>query len=338
MDTLMNTNKLNEILTTARPNVKENTIKMYERNLNRLKAIFETDTWDFLDNVENVKKTLEELKGKDDVSPVNYTTVRNYYNSIIILLMALNSDKHYDTLLKSYGDLRDELNKKYEDANASGIISDKQKANFVPFKQVEDMILTICKELSDKNIKKKEDVNTKDKQLLQIYTLLNIYIRLPMRNDMAGVSAIMKSAYNKLTEEDKENNNYLVVQASNMWFVLNEYKTKAKYKEKRIDVPKDLEKILRLYIRVNGMGMLFKTKNGVPITRNALTQLLTKTSQKYMGLSISTTMLRKIVLSHKFQDTKEDMKQMADICGHSVATQQHIYVKKNQNENSGKSE
>ena len=338
MDTTMDTTELNQILTKARPNVKGNTIKMYERNLQKLKVIFDTDNWDFLDNIENVKKTLGELKGKDKVSPMNYTTIRNYYNSIIILLMALNSDKHYDTLLKSYGDLRDELNKKYEDENASGVISDKQKDNFVPLKEVEDMIETICGELSLKNIKKKEDVSVKDKQLLQIYTLLNIYIRLPMRNDMAGVSAIMKSAYNKLTEEDKENNNYLVVQQKEMWFVLNEYKTKAKYKEKRIDVPKDLEKILRLYVRVNGMGILFKTGTGTPITRNALTQLLTKTSQKYMGKSISTTMLRKIVLSHKFQNTKEDMKQMADVCGHSVATQQHIYVKKNQNENSGNTE
>tara|TARA_R110002020_G_scaffold26776_3_gene86613 strand:+ start:5449 stop:6450 length:1002 start_codon:yes stop_codon:yes gene_type:complete len=318
---------LNKIISKARPNVKESTIKMYERNLNKLKKLFEADDWDFLDDP---KKIHEMLKDK------HYSTIRNYYNSIIILLMALNSDKKKDKLIEEYSDLRDELNKQYEDENAKGIISDKQKGNFVPLKEVEDMIETIGKEISTKKIKKKEDLTQKDKALLQVYVLLNIHIRLPMRNDMAGIEAIMKSRYNKLTDKEKEENNYLVVQKSNMWFVLNQYKTQKKYKEKKIDIPKDLEKILRLFIRINGMGMLFKSSTGKPLSRNALTQLLTKTSKKYMDKSISTTMLRKIVLSEKFQDVKEEMEDMAHITGHSVDTMSKVYVKKGQDKSSKK--
>ncbi len=45
------------------------------------------------------------------------------------------------------------------------------------------------------------------------------------------------------------------------------------------------------------------------------------------GKSISTTMLRKIILSDKFSDAKKEMKDMAKITGHSTDTMQKIYIK-----------
>lgn len=153
-----------------------------------------------------------------------------------------------------------------------------------------------------------------------------------MRNDIAGMEAISKRQYNKLTEEEKKAKNYLVVEKGKMMMILNKYKTSKKYEENKIDVPKDLEKLLRLYIRINGMGKLFTTSTGNELSRNALSQLLLKTSQKYMGKNISTTMLRKIYLSSKYADVKEEMKKDAKIMGHSVATQQKVYVKNDDEE------
>ena len=75
------------------------------------------------------------------------------------------------------------------------------------------------------------------------------------------------------------------------------------------------------------MGTLFTTSTGNELSRNALSQLLLKTSQKYMGKNISTTMLRKIYLSSKYANVKEEMKKDAKIMGHSVSTQQNVYVK-----------
>ena len=152
-----------------------------------------------------------------------------------------------------------------------------------------------------------------------------------MCNDLAGAESITKREYNKLSTEDKKAKNYLVVEKGKMFFVLNKFKTQRKYEELKIDVPKDLEKLLRTYIKINGMGVLFKSSTGKTLTRNDLSQLLLKYSKRYMdGKSISTTMLRKIVLSDKFADHKKEQEEMAKITGHSVETMNKVYVKEGQ--------
>ena len=312
---------LMEKIREARPNVKDNTIKMYVANLNKLQKMFDTDNWKFLDNIDNVKKKLEGL---------HYTSQRNYFNSIIILLMALNHDKKYDKLIEEYNTIRDEGNKKYQDDNATGVISEKQKKNFVELSEVQKMIDEMDKEIKEKGLKKKDSLAPKEKQLIQVFILYNIYTRLPMRNDVSGMTITTKRLYNKLSEDEKKENNYLVVEKNKMFFVLNQFKTSKKYKELDIDIPKDLEKLLRFYIRVNGLSngdVLFTSSTGKPLSRNALSQLFLKTSKKYMDKSISTTMLRKIVLSDKFADVKKEQEEMAEITGHSVSTMNKVYVK-----------
>ena len=142
------------------------------------------------------------------------------------------------------------------------------------------------------------------------------------------MEVINKRAYNKLSEEEKKAENYLVINKNNMFFVLNQYKTSSKYKELKIDIPKDLEKVLRQYIRINGMGVLFKSSTGKALSRNALSQLLLKTSQKYMGKSISSTMLRKIYLSSKYGDMKEELEKDNKVMGHSKEVAMDTYIKK----------
>ena len=163
---------------------------------------------------------------------------------------------------------------------------------------------------------------------------------MPMRNDVAGMTAINQAAYKKLSEKDKKENNYLVVPSKgNLYFVLNQYKTNRKYKE--LDLPiedKDLRKILRYYLKMNGTekgGVLFKTSTGKPLTRTELSKVLLKYSKKYMDKSISTTLLRKSYLSSKYGNMKDEMKKDSKILGHDVATTgMAVYVKKPQEESS----
>lgn len=311
---------LMETLKKSRPNAKDSTIKMYTSNLLKLQKLMDTDNFKFLDKSENVK---------DKIGELHYTTQRNYFNAIIVYLMAVKEKKD-DPLIEEYIELRDELNKKYEDDQATGVISDKQKNNFVDISEVNKMIEDMGNEIKNRKIKKKEDLTAKDKALLQSYILFNIYTRLPMRNDLAGMEAINKRMYNKLSAEEKKEKNYLVLNKNAMFMVLNNYKTSSKYKELNIDIPKDLEKLLRLYIRVNGMGVLFKSSTGKPLSRNALSQLLLKETKKRMNKSISTTMLRKIYLSSKYGKVKEEMEKDAKVMGHSPEIAQSVYIKKEQ--------
>ena len=101
-----------------------------------------------------------------------------------------------------------------------------------------------------KPMKKQDNLNSKERALLQVFTLFNIYVRLPMRNDVAGMESINKRVYNKLTDEDKKSKNYLVLEKNNMYFVLNKYKTSSKYEELKIEIPKDLKKLLRYFLKV----------------------------------------------------------------------------------------
>jgi integrase len=317
---------LAETIKKSRPNAKDSTIKMYVSNLMKLMKLFEKDNLKFLNKPQDIS---------DKLSDLHYTTQRNYYNAIIVYLMSIEED---EDILKEYNDLRDDLNKKYEDEQATGTISDKQKDNFVDISEVNKMIEKMGEEIKEKKIKKKEDLTAKDKALLQVYIIYNIYTRIPLRNDISGMEVINKRAYNKLSESDKKEKNFLVINKNKMFFVINKFKTQSKYQELNIDIPKDLEKLLRLYIRINGMGVLFKSSTGKPLSRNALSQLLIKTSKKYMGKSISTTMLRKIYLSSKYAKVKEEMEKDAKVMGHSVGMQQSVYVKKEQESESDKEE
>lgn len=305
----------------ARPKLKANTVKQYEIQLKRLQKLFDTKGWDFLKNVDSVKEKL---------SDKHFTTSRNYYNSIIVLLMALNHDDKLNDLIKKYVTVRDKLNEQYAEEQSSGKISEKQKNNFVGLAEIQKMIATMENEIKKEKIKKKEKITKNDLELLTAYTLFSFLIRLPTRNDVSGMQLIGKTQYNKLSDKQKQDTNYLVKEKSKMFVVLNEYKTSKKYGEKKIDVPKDLEKILRMYLRLtkkNNGDIIFTNFKGEPISRNGISQLLIKTSKHYLDKSISTTMIRKIVLSDMFADVNEEKKKMAEITGHDVSTMDAVYIK-----------
>ncbi len=313
-------NNPKEDIMEARPQLKTNTIKQYVNNLNKLKKMYNTDDYDFLDKPDDVM---------DKLSDLHYLSQRNMLNSIIVLLSALNHDERYDDLMEEYGKKRDELNDKYSDEQKSGIISDKQSKNFATIEEVFEMINQMSDDLKSIKKKNKDDITKKENQLLQAFTLFNIYARMPFRNDVAGMEAINQSAYKKLSDTDKKENNYLVVPSKgNLYFVLNKYKTSKKYEE--LDLPiedKALRKILRYYLKINGMGILFKTSTGKPLTRIELSKTLIKYSQKYMNKSISTTLLRKIYLSSKYGKVKKELEKDNKVMGHSKEVALNTYVK-----------
>jgi len=302
--------KVKEAIEKARPNLKPNTINQYIVQLNKIRKEFDADDLKFITKIKEVE---------DKVSEKHFTSQRNLYNAIIVYLMAIDEDKD---IIKEYSDIRDKLNEKYEEEQQSGKISEKQGKNFVDISEIQKMIDEMEKEV--KTYKKKESLTSKQKQLLKAYTLFNILIRIPTRNDQAGMILISKKMYNKLKEEDKKKDNFLLMEKTSMKFIYNVYKTSKKYAENIVDIQKDLEKILRMYIRLNKINsgeVLF------PMTKNAQSQLLLKMSQKYMGKRISSTMIRKIYLSSKYGDTLKEMKKDAKMMGHDTATAQKVYVK-----------
>ncbi len=314
-----------EDISKSRPNLKPNTVKQYVVNLKKLKKIYDTDNYDFLKKPEDVMNKLSDL---------HYLSQRNILNAVVVLLMALNDKEKYDDLLEEYGKLRDELNDKYSEEQKSGVISEKQSKNFSTIEEVYEMINKMADELKPLKKKSKDNISKKEMQLLQAYTLFNIYARMPFRNDVAGMEAINQAQYKKLSDQEKKENNYLVIPSKGkIYFVLNKYKTAKKYEE--LDLPiedPNLRKILRYYLKMNGMGVLFKTSTGKPLTRIELSKVLLKYSEKYMKKKISTTLLRKIYLSSKYGNMKEELEKDNKVMGHSKQVALDTYVKKSKDE------
>tara|TARA_R110001632_G_scaffold57021_2_gene139525 strand:+ start:116 stop:574 length:459 start_codon:yes stop_codon:yes gene_type:complete len=152
----MKTENLIELIKKSRPNIKDSTIKMYVGNLNKLKTIFESDDYGFLKDIDKVKEKLSER---------HFTTQRNYYNSIIILLMAQDKDKK---LIDQYNTIRDELNAKYLENQQNGVISAKQKDSFISIDELRSFVDKIRVDLDIPKLKKKDTIPEKEKKLLMV--------------------------------------------------------------------------------------------------------------------------------------------------------------------------
>jgi hypothetical protein len=311
-----------EAIKKARPNLKDSSINIYVRNLNKLKKIFNENDYKFLENYEDVEKILENL---------SYLTVRNYYNAIIVLITALNGFD--DELVDQYTVMRDELNEKYNKENTeTNKISSKQEQNFITYNEVVDMLNKMADDLRILKIKQKKDIGVKERTLLQIFVIFNIYLHIPLRNDVVDLIKIQKREFNKLTDDDKKENNYIVFENNNMFFSIGKYKTDKTYSTKIIEIPKELQKVIRFWKRIsvfNDSEYLFLSATGKKLTRNELSQLMIRFSKLYLNdkAQLSTTMMAKIVMSHHLGELKKKQEEMSKQRGTSINTINNIYIK-----------
>eukprot|EP01051_Picozoa_sp_SAG22_P003576 SAG22_NODE_176_length_16162_cov_30.625910_9_plen_204_part_00 len=121
----------------------------------------------------------------------------------------------------------------------------------------------------------------------------------------------------------------------NSFFVLNEYKTRKKYGEKKVDI-KDPEIITSLKIwlkhRPTQTDSLFYDTGrdfSVPANSASITKILLGASKRLLdGKSVGSSLIRHMYLSSKYADTVQEMEKDADLMGHSPGVQQTVYTKK----------
>ena len=138
---------------------------------------------------------------------------------------------------------------------------------------------------------------------------------------------ITKTDYNGLTEDQKRQGNFLVKHNTNKYFfVLNSYKTSAKYGERRIEIDDDVLPSLRKYLRHNESGFLLINRKGAPLNSNGITKVLNRIGEQERGKPFGSSILRHSYLSHKYKEVSQEKEKDADLMMHSVSTQQD-YVK-----------
>jgi len=306
------------MLKKFKPDLSDKSLKVYNNTIKKI--LKDLDGCDDLKCLEDTKKVIKYLDNKD----VSFLTKRNYYNTIIVFMQAKNKPEN---IIKIYQDKRDKLNDEYTEFQKSGNKSEKQKKAWASLEELNDVKNKLRIE-TDK-INKKDNYTKKDLQTIQNYFILTFYLNTPLRNDLNNTKVIKLNQYNKLSEEEKKESNYMVYGAKN-FLSLSQYKTAKKYGLKKIDLSNDIIKAFRLWhdkFNPNKEYLLINLNTNEPMTSHQLTITLTKLFKKYLDKNISTTMLRHIVLSEKFGDVKKEMKEMADKMGHDVNTQQQIYVK-----------
>lgn len=314
----MNSESLSQTIIKTR-DVKPNSVRAYIISLEKLHdAIKGTRTFTdlkFLTNVDAVKQALEDKA---------LTTKRNYLTAIIVALKT--DEKKYKKVLEKYSKYLDDLSKEYREFVVSQKKSEKQSKNWMTLGQVKQVRSELNKRINREGIRKMEEPNKKQLALLQRHLILSLYTYIPpIRNDYAGMRVVSKKQLERMPTEEREDNNWLILDKANMYFIFNDYKTRKTYGEKKIDIPKNLKRIIKKWLQFNKSGYLLIQQNGRPLGANGITRELNSIFKKY-DKKIGSSMLRHIFLSSEFEPLMKKQKQLADAMMHSTNLQQE-YVK-----------
>ena len=307
-------------------NIKPNSLNAYVISISKLHKATEGDgefkNLDFLKDTKEIKEFLSSLK---------LSTQKNYLASIIVSLDAMNTKGKYDDLIKEYREILDDTHNKYVEDYENGEKSESQKKNWASMKELKKVMAMYLRDIKERELFSKEELNKKQMALMQKWVIANLFLNEenpPTRLDYSPMEIISKGEYDKLDEEERKENNYLVVLSrNNKFFSFNEYKTSGKYGENQVKVGKKLNSVLNIWLKYNKTDSLLLNSQGKPMSANGLGKEIKKVFEP-TGKNISVNMLRHIFISEKYPKEKLDEKsQDAKKMGHSVDMQEK-YSKK----------
>jgi hypothetical protein len=313
---------LEKELKRVKPNASDITITTYINNLKNLHKVIkgtkEFDNLDFLKDKEKVVDAIEE-KSKH--------TKKNYLVGVIVALQTIEKNEE---LMDFYNEIIKQLQTEIVNNYDKNEKSKKQQQNWLKHEEVLKLLRKLKKETLPLLDKPKEELTTKEKDLIQQYLILYLYSGRaipPLRNDYAEMEIVNES------DKKEPDRNYLVIrQKGHPYFLLNEFKTK-KYKGEQKIIIKDLElkKLIRQWNKITDIDyLLVNLSDNTPMTANGITKYLNKIFLKHFGKKVSTSLLRSIYITSKYANgnmTIEDKKKLAEEMLHSKNISESVYNK-----------
>ncbi len=295
--------------------IKPNSLKAYMIILKKLNDNQNIENLDFL---KNTKKVLH------FISDLAITTQRNYLAAILVALPVL---KEETKLLNFYKEKLETINVKYNSFIASHEKSQLQEMNWTSLIDLRKIYERYRKEIRKEKYNKKESLTSKESKFLNNFVIVSLYILIPpVRLDFAPMTII------KSIKDDDDKGNFLVNKSRNKkTFIINEYKSSKTYGKQVIDIPKELNTVLNLYLKFhkNNDSFLLNTR-GQPLSSNALGKLIIQSFGRYTNKIITLNLLRHIYITEKVKiKTVEEEKEeqaIAKAMQHSSATQK-TYIK-----------
>ena len=309
-------NNLIEQIQKSRPELAKSSLLSYYNQLKKLhKEVvskkYDIDGYEFLNShFQDILNYLEQKKS---------LTRRNVLNAVIVAYKTLPDDEQDTKVLDKYISIRDQGNAEYAEWAEKNEKSDSQEKNWITIKEIEII----------------RDTFNNKKEFAK-YVFLQLFLEYPTRNDYRSLKIITHRQLKTLEKMEKSRDenapplakqNYFVKYATNYYIILNQFKTSRKYLPIKILIKSEFNKMLRRYLyMIKGQTYLFTNPStGVAYTTIEFTKWIQSMFES-TGKLISSTLLRHVIVSHKFGDYVKDSSETARVMGHSTA-QQKMYVK-----------
>ena len=306
------------LITSHRPQLSSSSLKVYLSALRKLNDDQPPTSVNYLLDVVEILRKIEDKTNN---------TKKSYLTAVAVALQAAQgkTDK-YDKVIKKFEEIRDSYQNEYAEMVASHEKTEKQQANWVEWSEWTKMSDDLGESIN--HLKKKEEWTKNDLRDYQNYLITQLYKHYPVRNDFHDMKVVSKREYNKLTESDKKSSNY-VVEGRPMLLILNEYKTKKKYGEKKIEIDNKVANLIRVFLNHNRTGYLLVSPTNIdlPMSTNGVTRTLQGISSTHFnGKKIGSSLLRHMYLSEKYGHNVQDKATDSYIMGHSLGMQ-NDYIK-----------
>ena len=285
---------LQEKIKENRPNLGPSSIKTYISILSNLYKKLNGDG-----NIEWFERENDEiLKYLDDK---NNQTQKTTLSALFVL-----------TNLKEYQTVMNTIMKKVNDDYKNQKMNEKQKDNWISVNEIEEKYNLLS---ADANLmlNKKKILNENVLMEFLLMSFLSGVIIPPRRS--------LDYSEMKIRNYDVKIDNYY--KANKFYF--NKYKTVKTYGMQILDVPKELNNVLKKWIKINTNDYMLYSSNNNKISCPQITRIL----NKVFGRKISTSMLRHIYLTDVYKNVPQlsKMEILADEMGHSVSTAME-YIKR----------
>jgi hypothetical protein len=244
---------------------------------------------------DNVKEILEYMNTKNDqtkktsLSALFVLTGKQEYKDVMTTVMA-------------------EVNQKYKEQKKTP----KQEENWMSSEEVKAVYDSQHENALKMLTKKAKFDDGKFIEYLLVAFLSGV-IMPPRRSQDYGLMKIRN--YNSKTDNYYKSGK----------FFFNKYKTAKTYGLQTLDVPKELNTLLKKWVKLNSNDYMLYSTNDNKLSSPQINRILNEA----FGKNISTNMLRHIYLTDRYKDIPaiEKMENLAEQMGHSVGTAME-YVKR----------
>jgi hypothetical protein len=277
---------ITETIQKNRPNLSASSLKTYSSVLRNLQKNMKGEGLEWFS--ENVTSILDYLKEK---------TAQTKKTSLSALFVLTKEQRYKDVMVQ--------VMKLVNETDKSQKKNDKQDKNWMSVKEIQDiydpLLVKIKKMLSNKSILNESTMM----EFLLVSFLGGVVKDLPPRRSQDYTEL-------KIRNYDTKKDNYY----KSGKFYFNVYKTAKSYGEQVIQVPKELDVILKKWIKMNTNDYMLYSTNGNKLSSPQISRILNKVFDK----NVSTSMLRHIYLTNIYKDLPalEKMEELSSQMGHSL--------------------